>query len=113
MLPRRPLQVTYAPFLFRLISGINAHERRRFCDLSTGGAKLVSSKIFSEVRVFIPDGFLRNLCDTGWSNEECPVYIPSVDKAMNDGETLAFTIERAALPLFGFPNFGTFLIGGL
>ena len=30
---------------------------------------------------------------------------------MNGGDTLAFTIERAALPLFGFPNFGIFLIG--
>ncbi|KAG8931135.1 hypothetical protein FRC02_003159 [Tulasnella sp. 418] len=48
----------------------------------------------------------------GWSDEEYPVYLPSDAKPSdNDGHMLALSIERAALPLFGFPNFGTFLIG--
>ncbi|KAI0064913.1 hypothetical protein BV25DRAFT_1881413 [Artomyces pyxidatus] len=44
----------------------------------------------------------------GWSNEDYPVYslpLPAIGSA-----DLAFSIERAALPLFGFPNYGCLLI---
>ncbi|KAA1473016.1 hypothetical protein DENSPDRAFT_822230 [Dentipellis sp. KUC8613] len=45
----------------------------------------------------------------GWSNESFPVYEYTPD-GPTPKNTLAFTIERAALPIFGFPNFGCLLI---
>ena len=47
----------------------------------------------------------------GWSDEAYPVYIhpPNPVNAMHD--PVAFAIERAALPLFSFVNFGALLIG--
>lgn len=48
----------------------------------------------------------------GRSDEECPVYLPSgVDRTADSGESMALTVQRAALPLFSFPNFGTLLVG--
>jgi hypothetical protein len=46
----------------------------------------------------------------GWSNENFPVF-HDVDQAVKN--PIAFTIERAALPLFGFPNYGSLLVGKL
>jgi hypothetical protein len=46
---------------------------------------------------------------SGWSDEKCPVYLPN--RTSGNSESLALVIERAALPLFGFPNFGTLLVG--
>jgi hypothetical protein len=42
-------------------------------------------------------------------NEQYPIYFPPQEHSL--AGTVAFTIERAALPLFGFSNFGCFLIG--
>lgn len=47
----------------------------------------------------------------GWSNEAYPVYNPSPRSKPTSIDPVAFSIERAALPLFGFPNFGSLLIG--
>ncbi|TFK75024.1 hypothetical protein BDN72DRAFT_832730 [Pluteus cervinus] len=49
----------------------------------------------------------------GWSNEPYPIYNhpPRVLTPQTTCEPVAFAIERAALPLFGFPNFGSLLIG--
>lgn len=48
----------------------------------------------------------------GRSGEECPVYLPSgVERTADSGESMALTVQRAALPLFSFPNFGTLLVG--
>lgn len=46
----------------------------------------------------------------GWSNETYPVYKPR-EELSNSASGLAFGIERAGLPLFGFVNFGCLLIG--
>ena len=46
----------------------------------------------------------------GWSNETYPVYEPR-EELSNSASGLAFGIERAGLPLFGFVNFGCLLIG--
>ncbi|KAH7886727.1 NUDIX hydrolase domain-like protein [Phlebopus sp. FC_14] len=47
----------------------------------------------------------------GWSNETYPVYMPRQlrTSAVDSHSVLAFGIERAALPLFGFVNFGCLL----
>lgn len=42
----------------------------------------------------------------GWSKELCPVYVP-----YGEEDPVAFAIERDALPLFGFANFGCLLTG--
>ncbi|KAI0317326.1 NUDIX hydrolase domain-like protein [Amylostereum chailletii] len=47
----------------------------------------------------------------GWSNESYPVYhTVSTTENMDAPSPLAFSIERAALPLFGLPNYGCLLI---
>jgi hypothetical protein len=51
---------------------------------------------------------------SGSSNEQFPVLSsatlnPSAPDICFDN--MAFSIERAALPLFGFPNYGSMLIG--
>ncbi|KAF9482549.1 hypothetical protein BDN70DRAFT_892455 [Pholiota conissans] len=47
----------------------------------------------------------------GWSDEAYPVYVhPPRDITVNH-DPVAFAIERAALPLFGFVNFGALLTG--
>ncbi|RDB23313.1 Thiamine pyrophosphokinase [Hypsizygus marmoreus] len=47
----------------------------------------------------------------GWSNEAYPVYhhAPVESDTKYGGNPVAFAIERAALPLFGFANFGCLL----
>ncbi|KIJ62490.1 hypothetical protein HYDPIDRAFT_157902 [Hydnomerulius pinastri MD-312] len=46
----------------------------------------------------------------GWSNEIYPVYTPrQFRRERAEASGLAFGIERAALPLFGFVNFGCLL----
>lgn len=45
----------------------------------------------------------------GWSKELCPVYVPHGEESSRD--PVAFAIERDALPLFGFTNFGCLLTG--
>jgi hypothetical protein len=51
----------------------------------------------------------------GWSNEQFPVVNPAVANAGAPdacfADRAAFAVERAALPLFGFPNYGSMLIG--
>ncbi|KAG8997597.1 hypothetical protein FRB94_003318 [Tulasnella sp. JGI-2019a] len=47
----------------------------------------------------------------GWSEEKCPVYLPDGIQRPNQSNGLALTVERAALPLFAFPNFTAFVIG--
>jgi hypothetical protein len=51
----------------------------------------------------------------GWSNEQFPVVNPAVANAGAPdacfADRAAFSVERAALPLFGFPNYGSMLIG--
>ncbi|KAF5371250.1 hypothetical protein D9758_004231 [Tetrapyrgos nigripes] len=42
----------------------------------------------------------------GWSDELFPVY-----ETWSSTSQLAFSIERAALPLFGFPNYGCLMTG--
>jgi hypothetical protein len=49
----------------------------------------------------------------GWSNEIYPVYTPQRCRPENHTTIHAFGIERAALPLFGFVNFGCLLTGKL
>ncbi|KAJ7273174.1 NUDIX hydrolase domain-like protein [Mycena rebaudengoi] len=47
----------------------------------------------------------------GWSDEDFPVW--NVDRLKNISSTevpVAFTVERAMLPLFGFPNYGCLMI---
>ncbi|KAG8215682.1 NUDIX hydrolase domain-like protein [Butyriboletus roseoflavus] len=44
----------------------------------------------------------------GWNNETYPVYTPRRER-IDSTSSLAFGIERAALPLFGFANFGCLL----
>lgn len=48
----------------------------------------------------------------GSSNEAFPVFHhgPTAPFFIEKSDPLAFSIERAALPLFGFPNFGSLLI---
>lgn len=48
----------------------------------------------------------------GWNNETYPVYTPRRERP-DSMSRLAFGIERAALPLFGFANFGCLLTGEL
>ena len=48
----------------------------------------------------------------GWSNETYPVYTPRQERP-DSTSSLAFGIERSALPLFGFANFGCLLTGKL
>ncbi|KAG6372479.1 NUDIX hydrolase domain-like protein [Boletus reticuloceps] len=44
----------------------------------------------------------------GWSDETYPVYLPQQERPSTI--STAFGIERAALPLFGFANFGCLLM---
>ncbi|KIJ34821.1 hypothetical protein M422DRAFT_181541 [Sphaerobolus stellatus SS14] len=46
----------------------------------------------------------------GWSDESYPVFNHVSKDKDNKNPAVAFSIERAALPLFGFPNFGSLLI---
>jgi hypothetical protein len=48
---------------------------------------------------------------TGWSEETYPVYHHAYNVSPSSRESVAFSIERASLPLFGFANFGCLLIG--
>ncbi|KAF8350957.1 hypothetical protein F5887DRAFT_935225, partial [Amanita rubescens] len=53
------------------------------------------------------EGLFRDILK-GWSNEIYPVYTPRWE-CPDSTSSLAFGIERAALPLFGFANFGCLL----
>ena len=46
----------------------------------------------------------------GWSDEAYPVFHHTTYET-SSANSVAFAIERAALPLFGFANFGSLLIG--
>lgn len=46
----------------------------------------------------------------GWSEEKYPVFEHSLNQTLYQRNPVAFAIERAALPLFGLPNFGCLLI---
>ncbi|KAF9467772.1 NUDIX hydrolase domain-like protein, partial [Collybia nuda] len=46
-----------------------------------------------------------------WSNEPCPAFWPSNSEKELAIKKVAFSIERAALPLFSLPNYGVLLIG--
>jgi hypothetical protein len=48
---------------------------------------------------------------SGWSDEEFPVYYPDQESRAFSDSAVAFAIERAALPLFGFANYGCLLTG--
>ncbi|KIJ13912.1 hypothetical protein PAXINDRAFT_163514 [Paxillus involutus ATCC 200175] len=54
------------------------------------------------------EGFFPDIL-RGWSNEIYPVYTPQRCRPENHTTIHAFGIERAALPLFGFVNFGCLL----
>ncbi|KAF9221180.1 hypothetical protein BS17DRAFT_786025 [Gyrodon lividus] len=60
------------------------------------------------LRAWKDDGFFPDILK-GWSNETYPVYTPQRCHPKNHTSSLAFGIERAALPLFGFVNFGCLL----
>ncbi|KAF8202160.1 hypothetical protein BJ912DRAFT_1053392 [Pholiota molesta] len=45
----------------------------------------------------------------GWSDEAYPVYVHPPQDLATTVDPVAFAIERAALPLFGFVNFGALL----
>ena len=49
----------------------------------------------------------------GWSDEAYPVHCPVPNGLASFQNPVAFSIERAALPLFGFPNFGSLLTGSV
>jgi hypothetical protein len=52
----------------------------------------------------------ENVRKKDW-DERYPIYFPPQEHKGSLTEPVAFTIKRAALPLFGFANFGCFLIG--
>lgn len=48
-----------------------------------------------------------------WSDEAYPVFVHPPSPVTPAHDPVAFAIERAALPLFSFVNFGALLIGEL
>ena len=54
---------------------------------------------------------IRAYSHKGWSDEPYPIYSPASNGLVSSKNIVAFSIERASLPLFGFANFGCLLTG--
>ncbi|EGO03597.1 hypothetical protein SERLA73DRAFT_83686 [Serpula lacrymans var. lacrymans S7.3] len=74
--------------------------------VNAGGRELRSHHIGRLVDEWREGGMFRDML-RGWSNEAYPIYNPARIESFED--SVAFTVERTSLPLFGFANFGCLL----